>query len=356
MKTVLISIFLTLILFPSFVEAQEPIKYLTEKTGKIPIHNNLRKCPGEDVGLLTKSLSGITEWMRLNNPALNPPKGYDASITYFGNTCDKRFEKEEFGIASRIGFSFRYFYIENGVSQTATDWAARGTEFSINNPLAYIASRIEESGFNTDDPPHLKQPLEKALENLKRYHSINPLEKEIAPGVRSYAGGNVLIYNPDRPDIFIPVTVKEIIQAKLAYYKIKQEIDSLQYAKVLAAWAKADFKPEKSFQPMLYDAIKAEYDNFSSEELNERAYSSSNDGISMINARKEGVPIVRLNPDCWDKSLPKSALQFISIEYRTASPSELNSFPERNAGLAHYVGLFYNQLPIEKMVELIPKK
>ncbi len=353
MKTITLLLSFVLILIPSFVKAQNSTEFLPDKPGTYFIKNNLGKCPGQDVGALTKNLTGITDWVRLNNPAMNPPTGFDASVNLFGNVCDQTVKNEDFGVSCRIGFTFRYFYIENGVSHTATDWAAHGTEFFINSPLALIASRFDEKGFDTDDPPQLKQPLEKALANLKRYYSINPVEREIAPGVQLYAGGNMLIFNPDRPDFYIPVTVREVMEAKLDYYNVKQEIDGINYEKTLAEWAKMGFKPEISSQLKVYDAIKTEYESFTADELNEWAYSSSDEGISMINAQRRGAPVVRFNPDCWDKSMPTSAIQFISFEYRPAAAPELESFVERNDGLADYVGLFYNQLPVEEMVKLI---
>ena len=329
---------------------------LSNQPGKFFIQNNLNKCKGQDIISLTNNLTTITEWVRLNNSAVNPPVGFDAAIKLFGNSCDKAIRNEDFGIYCSIGFSFRYFYMENGVSKTASDWSARGTQFNINNPFINITSQFYEHGFDTDDPPQLKQALEKALENLKRYYSINPIEKEIAPGVRLYAGGNILVFNPNQPEISIPVSVKEVMEAKLEYYKIKQQIDGINYEKTLAEWAKMGFKPEVSSQPKVYDAIKAEYDNFTADELNEWAYSSSSDGISMINAQKKGAPVVRFNPACWDKSLPTSAIQFLSIEYRPASASELENYIQRNDGVKDYIGIFYNNLPIEKMVDLIHKK
>ena len=356
MKTILFRICFVFILIPSFVKAQESIKYLCDKPGKFFIQNNLNKCTGQDIISLTNNLTTITAWLQQNNSAINPPVGFDVAINLFGNSCDKAIRNEEFGIYCSIGFTFRYFYIENGVSKTASDWIARGSQFNINNPFLNIATQFVEHGFDTDDPPQLKIPLEKALENLKRYYSINPIEKEIAPGVVLYAGGNILVFNPNQPDISIPVSVKEAMEAKMAYYKIKQEIDGVNYGKNLTAWAKMGINPEISSQLKIYDAIKAEYDNFTADELNEWAYSSSSDGISMINAQKKGAQVVRFNPACWDKLLPTSAIQFLSIEYQSASTSELESYIQRNNGVKDYIGLFYNNLPIEKMVDLIHKK
>jgi hypothetical protein len=64
---------------------------------------------------------------------------------------------------------------------------------------------------------------------------------------------------------------------------------------------------------------------------------------------------MRFNPVCWNRSLPATAVQFISMEYRPAATSELEGFKQRNNGLADYVGIFNNNLPVEKMGILIQK-
>jgi hypothetical protein len=48
--------------------------------------------------------------------------------------------------------------------------------------------------------------------------------------------GSLLVFNPDRPDILIPATVKERMEAMLDYHRIKREIDRINQEKVLAAW------------------------------------------------------------------------------------------------------------------------
>jgi hypothetical protein len=326
-----------------------------KKSGKFILQNQLDKCPWTDIGVLSKNLTSISDWFHKNNPVFNPPVGYDASVSFSGNSCDKTTDKRNFGIQCRINFSFHYFYIENGFSHTATDWASHDTEININSPLNQISHQYDETGFKSDDLPRLKQPLEKALENLQQYYNCAPVEKEIAPGVRLYAGGHLLVFNPDRPNIWIPVTVKEIMEAKLAYYKIKQEIDSINYAKALVEWAKMNFKPDQVNSPNVYDLIKKEFEYFTSDELNQPAYSDSQSGISTINARGEGMPVVRFNTDCWNRALPPTAVQFISMEYKLRTTGEMEDFKHDNGGLIDYVGMFINNIPVEKMGVLIQK-
>jgi len=354
-------IFLTGIVISLNNSYAQPSQFQADKPGKYVLQNKLNKCTGIDVTTLTTSLTTISEWIRQNDPILNMPVGNDARVTFSGNLCDKRLKEEDYGIQCQIYFAFHDFYLENGVSCTATGNTAHGTGFLINSPIRLISSQFTETGFQTGDPAQLKQSLGKALENLGKYYAVAPVIKEIAPGVTHYAGTashaeNILVFNPSRPNFWIPVTVKEIMEAKLAYYHVKQEIDSINYEKTLAEWAKLNFKPDKEMRPDLYKRMKKELENFTDEELNRPAYSNSQSGISTINARGEGRPVMKFNPLCWDRTLPATSVQFISIEYWPATTAELEGFKQRNDGLADYVGLFFNHLPLEKLGALIQGK
>ncbi len=346
----------------SFAQSSQ---YQADKPGKFIFDNQLNECAGVDVTTLKSNFSAIVEWVHLNNEVVNHPTGFDALVDLTGSFCDKKKKSEDFGLRSSIYFSFNHFYSENGVSCKATGNTAHGTEIFINSPIYFISTQFDEAGFRTDDPAHLKQPLEKALENLKRYYTTAPVIKEIAPGVRLYEEGGwfkgvLLVFNPDRPDFWIPVTVREIMEAKLAYYKVKHEIDSINYEKMVAGWAKMNFNPDPdhTMRPMLYYVIKQEFENFTAEELNLPAYSGASDesGISTINVRGEGRAVVKFNPDCWDRSLPVTAVQYMSWQYRPETELELEKFKPRNGGLSDFVGLFFNSLPVEKLGELIDKK
>jgi hypothetical protein len=65
--------------------------------------------------------------------------------------------------------------------------------------------------------------------------------------------------------------------------------------------------------------------------------------------------VVKFNPDCWDRSLPATAIQYMSWQYRPETEEELEKFKPRNGGLTDFVGLFFNSLPVEGMGILIDK-
>lgn len=363
-KIVFLLFGIIILVIDSFAQS---FQYKSDQLGKFIFDNRLVRYPGVDVTALQKNLVAIVEWVHQNDEVINHPSGFDALVDMTGLFGDNKIKKEGFGMRSFISYSFNYFYIENGVSKRATGNTAHSTEVFINSPIYYISTQFDEAEFKTDDPPHLKKALEEARENLRNYFTTAPIIKEIAPGVRLYAPsqgtwfkGILLVFNPDRPDIWIPVTVKEIMEVKLAYYKVKHEIDSINYEKMVASWAKMNFNPdpEHTMRPQLYQRIQQEYENFTTEELSLPAYSGANEesGISKINARSEGRAVVKFNPACWDRSLPAAAVQYMSWRYRPESELELEKFKPRNGGLTDFEGMFFNSLPVEKMGVLIEKR
>lgn len=182
-----------LVLLGTIISVSAPFsqsfQYQPDKPGKFIFDNQLDKCPGVDVTTVTKNLTTIVDWVRQNNPVVDHPTGFDALVDLTGFYWDKKNKQEDFGIRSTINFSFNHFYLENGVSCRATGNTAHGSAIIINKPIYYISTQFDEAEFKTDDPPHLKQPLEKARENLRKYYNTAPVIKEIAPGVRLYAEG-----------------------------------------------------------------------------------------------------------------------------------------------------------------------
>ena len=365
-NAIIIGALITLIHVVTDSQAQL-FQYQPDKPGKVIFDNQLDKCPGVDAATLKNNLTAIVEWLRLNNSVVGHPTGFDALVGFSAYCLDGKSKIDEYGIRGSIGFVFHHFYIEKGVACRATGNTAHGTEIIVNNPMYYISTQFDEAEFKTNDPPHLKQPLEIARENLRKYYTTAPVIKEIAPGVRLYASdagiwfkGSLLVFNPDRPDFWIPVTVKEIMEVKLAYYKVKHEIDSINYENMVEGWAKMNYSPDpdRTMKPMLYQVIKQEYENFTADELKLPAFVSSSEesGISGFNYRGEGRAVVKFNPECWDRSLPVTSVQYMSWQYRPESELELEKFKSRNGGLTDFVGLYFNNLPVEKMGVLIDKE
>ena len=146
-----------------------------------------------------------------------------------------------------------------------------------------------------------------------------------------YKDGYLIVFNPDRPDYWIPVTVKEVLDAKIDYWKIKPE------------------------DKMVYDFYVSEYQKFTLEELNSLAYEGSEDAIIDVNCRKDGLQIMKFNPEYWDRSLPKSAIQFMTMYYRISSDIETEDFI-RNNNHPDYPGMFMEKMDVARLGGLIIRK
>jgi hypothetical protein len=334
--------------------------YLPEKTGEWKPANRFGNdnciVLAEKTAYLANMIS-VAEWIHRNNEVVAKPVGFDAKVA-FNQPCSQVVNNSAYrgyGYQGDFYIHFQLFFM-NIDTRKEDVWEnyCPNIGIAINNPVRDISNQYGETGFQTGDPPQFRQPIERALENLKRYYNVSPVEKEVAPGVRIYSNGQILVFNPDRPEYWIPVTVKEVMEAKLAYYKVKKEIDEIKNSKALQEWAKLGFVPENSVRVSVYEIIKKEYDSFTPEELNSQAYYKSGDeSISGISARDEGWPVMRFNPECWDRTLPPSAVQFVSMAYKPRSKYELDDFCKHNNNAYDYVGLFVNAMPVEKMGELI---
>lgn len=361
-QTTVILIIATLCLLQSSLFAQID-HFLPDKAGEWkPINrfgNDNCTVLAEKSAYLANMIS-IAEWVHRNNEVVAKPIGFDAKVV-FTQPCHPVANNSAYrghGYQGEFHIHFQRFFINSDTGKEDV-WEnyCPNIGIYINNPIRDISIQYDETGYQTGDPPQFKQSLERALENLKRYYNASPVTNEVEPGVRIHTNGYVLVFNPDQPEYWIPVTVKEVMEAKLAYYKVKKEIDETRKSKALQEWAKLGYVPENSISVSTYDMIKKEYDSFTPEELTSKAYYASGDeSVSGISTREEGWPVMRFNPECWDRTLPPSAVQFVSMEYKPRSKDELEDFYKDNNDVHDYVGLFVNAMPVEKMGELIKKK
>lgn len=326
-------------------------KYFPDKPGKFIIADNLNNCSGADIPSLKKNLTFIFEWFHQNDALLNSTKGFNANISLFGNPCspDALPVGLGYGIMCSFNISFRYFYSEKNVFHTATGWSAHDFDININQPLNNIVlKQFGDRDFESDDNPRFKQSMHSAYLHLQQFYSAFQIDKQIEPGIKLYKGGHLVIADPKQVEIYIPVTVKEIMVALLDYYKIMKEMDSIKFIEL-----KLD---SANMQMSVYDLIAKEFANFTPDELNKSAFINAGNGISGISCNAIGNQVIKFNPDCWDRKLPESAIQFISMNYKPGTETEMDDFSRDNNQLTDYESLFMNGLPLEKMGELMKNK
>jgi len=170
---------------------------------------------------------------------------------------------------------------------------------------------------------------------LNDLFQVFPLEKEIVPGVSLYGDGHLIVFNPDRPPFWIPVTLRELADMTLAYY--------------------TTFIGKEMGQLML-DQLKKELAELTEEELNADAYQGDpNHFVLNANGRREGLQIMRFNPDYWDRSLPSSSIQFMTLWDPHMSEGEMDEFYQNN-GYHHFGQQIISSMNMNGLVALIARK
>jgi len=90
--------------------------------------------------------------------------------------------------------------------------------------------------------------------------------------------------------------------------------------------------------------------------LNAPAYSGGDDPVVKVNGKKDGLQIMRFNKDYWDRSLPVSAIQFITMWYLPHDEATMQEFISNNNGRPDYARLVMDELPLNELGGLIRKK
>lgn len=161
-----------------------------------------------------------------------------------------------------------------------------------------------------------------------------PEKKEtIAPGIDVYDGECFVVYNPDRPDYWLPVTVKEAFE--VAYEWNKKNSKEVQWG-------------------MMKDMLEAERAAFSPDDWNKHATRS---GMLSGVGTREGFPkIMKPNPAYWDKSKPKSDIQIITFRMITNKKfltQRTQEYLKANS-ISYYCARFEESLDMEFVKSLQP--
>lgn len=95
-------------------------------------------------------------------------------------------------------------------------------------------------------------------------------------------------------------------------------------------------------------------DEMTPEILNAPAYEGG-DPIIEVTAATDGFPIMRFNKDYWDRSLPKTAIQFMTMKYQPISEEEMREHVANN-GYPDYTTLSRDAINFGDLGGLIEKK
>lgn len=312
-------------------------KWLSNKEGKWRFENHL---PDKAYNLRNSSLSAsenqtyknkITDlalWFQQNHPMLKTPQGYDlrALTTWvWGDFTTK--QEWEYAIPASMGFLFELFHSDGG------KWTVEPPQynFDINNILVgheglyFTPETIVEDGKRYDLSQ--SEAVAQALRNIQKYFHVAPLIEQPCPGVNVYEifpgdRRKIVVFNPERPPFWIPVTVKEMAEAHLAYYSLFQKIE---------------------IDKMLLDQLKQEIAELTSEELAAPAYAGHDTHFVLkVNGQGKGLQLMRFNSDYWNRNLPISSIQFIT--FWDPFHTEEQMAEQQKRSYSDYPQLFVNKM------------
>lgn len=220
------------------------------------------------------------------NPVLNELKGFDADLLLYAQQCDPKFG---YGIPSRLRFGF-------------CSWINfKGKEIcgKIEPPAWYLNFNVlGNMGSSSYDPINKKKAVtqkEKRDEAARRLSELiytTGKKEMLALGIDVYNGQDVVVYNPDRPPYWLPITVREVYKLTYDYWRLD---------------------PDSIGRSLGLQMLDAEYGTFTEEELDGYAYALSKGALAHVGNDEDSPQIMKPNPAYWNRSLPKSAIQIMKF-------------------------------------------
>ncbi len=324
MKKIIVSILCCVSLVTSLLAQPEKIPFMGDKPGTFEIlsrtnYSLYQKFTPAEMSANMENLKKLVAIVR-ENPVLADIKGFMGRARIY-DLSDKL--GCNYGVQARVSFEFSDYLYSKGKIVFNTieppEWS-----ILVNHISGYW------NGFNT----------EKCM-------FTTPFKKEtIAPGIDVYDNFTFVIYDPARPPYWVPVTVEEAFA--VAREEAKKEKDEI------AAKYMNEF-------------VEKEWAAISPANLKNQAYFGG--GITRVSdssgfggEKNLFPPIVKVNPEYWNKSLPKSAIQFIVL---TMSRDKKYMQSEYESCLKHkYYGetcnmqrfmVAYTDDEIKKLTQLIGK-
>lgn len=253
------------------------------------------------------------------NPVLSDIKGYNGRARI--HTISMCKYKEQYGIPARVAIEFCSFFRNK----------AGEVKFSTIEPpnVSFYTNTIVPWGYNFTSVKS---------DAVSGYFTVPLDKKTIAPGIDLYDGEIFIIYDPSRPDYWVPVTVNEAIAC--AYEDLKKEDNEI------------GARMQKEF-------IDKEYAEIPESDRNKPAYFGG--GISRVTNKPgyEGQDnifprIMKVNPAYWNKKLPKSAIQLIyfrAVQNKDYIRNQRDEYLKKNSISYHSVR-FEESLGMEDFLRL----
>ena len=244
-----------------------------------------------------QKIISITDLVR-KTPVFIDQRGFDCETYVYTMNCPDKFG---YGIPSRLSFGFEDYFMDKG----------KVKKYQIEPPSWNIKVNSLDNVFGGNYSLGASKPTDppKAGFNYEKWKSVNdklhdciyiPGEKEeLGNGIDRYISEIIVIYNPERPPYYLPVKFRELAEWLIEYYRLS---------------------PDKIQSDMMLEYLEAEYAQIPESERDGWAYNNTYDErcpFLKITPIPGPQPVVRLNPEYWNKKLPRSSIQILTFSRLT---------------------------------------
>lgn len=237
----------------------------------------------------------ITDLIR-KNPVFINQEGFNCETYVLSENCTGKFG---YGIPCFIRFGFGDWFMDKGQPKfykiEPPSWGimvnSLNNVFGSNYSLgASKPTGKPKEGFNYEKWKNVS-------DKLREYIYLPGEKEELGNGIDRYESEHIVMYNPERPPYYLPVKFRELAELIIEYWKLH---------------------PDKFQSDMMLEYMEAEYAQISEIERNGWAYNNTYDercSFLKITPVAGPQPVVRLNPEYWNKKLPRSSVQILTFKH-----------------------------------------
>lgn len=255
-----------------------------------------------------KEINNLISTVR-QNEVLTEMRGFDGRARIY--TVSMK-EECSYGLPSRISFEFAGWYRQKDGSP------ARGL---IEPPEWSVYLNLMKPGWAD------------GFSSVPEFFAIPEKKVSLAPGIDVYDGECYVIFDPGRPDYWLPVTVREAFDVVFAENKRNKDEISREISLKM---------------------LEEEWAAIPQENWNKPATMSGM--LSRVGTRPGFPRIVKVNPEYWNKSRPKSDIQFIYLRIignRQFLQNRTAEYLQKNS-TSYHLARFEESLNSEMAKSLLP--
>ena len=264
--------------------------HLNESKGGYRSDANYVLSPTELAAFKKKITQVVTTLQQ--NPVTANPIGFEPTVTsaIFANMFSYNYDVNRLAgkiPQAEIVIRFCILYRETATGKSSKDcMEVEHCDVWLNS----MDRTMSSSGYHTYIPTLNPKPIDEAFGLMNEVFQAPEVVATPAEGVTLYANGRLVLARTDRP-IWIPVTAGEYFDLQIRYWTLTSARDG---------------------NSIFLDMLKKEKATFSEADLKKPAYNGENPA-SLITVTPNKRPYMRFNPAYFDKQLPRSHVQLITV-------------------------------------------